>query len=458
MPNDTTRKSTKRTRRGFGPMVAASVGALLLAGCDLGVFDPGTIEGDDLFDPAAIQPLVIGAERNLGRAISGGAAPHGGVFGAQAYLTDEIVHSGQWVGMEEWSAAVVVNDDVAETVTRWSHAQNARKTAEEAADIIRVILENEGGNPGASVPIATSLAWAGFSNRLLGDSFCDAVIEGGPIEPVSAFYERAEQQFGEAITIAQAANNTQLVRAAHAGRAQVRMMLGNWSGAVSDAGQVPTDFVHDVRMSDNTTVENNGLHVAFMIENQASLWGTPFAAFGTDLSGVQDTDGDPRLEYRSRTPAGDVLIGGDGRRETWRVLKYESRNSNHPIARGAEMRLIEAEALLVGGDVNGAMGKINELRSFHGMANVSAASETEAWYVLQRERGIELYAEGRRLSDLRRWASTPGYADFDVVRVEASADQPTTADQVRNVLDNPMGELCLPISRDERNSNPNIGN
>ncbi|TVP54886.1 MAG: RagB/SusD family nutrient uptake outer membrane protein [Gemmatimonadales bacterium] len=456
MRNDTMNQSMKRIRRGLATVVAAGVTTLALAGCDLGVFDPGTIEGDDLFDPAAIQPLVIGAERNLGRAISGGNSPHGGVFGAQAYLTDEIVHSGQWVGMREWNDAVLVNDDVAETLTRWAHAQNARKTAEEAADIISVILTNEGGNPGASVPIATSLTWAGFSNRVLGDTFCDAVIEGGPIEPISAFYERAEQQFGEVITIAGAANDNHLVRAAYAGRAQARMMLGNWSGAVSDAGQVPTDFVHEVRMSDNSTTEYNGLHVAFMTENQASLWGTPFAQYGTDLSGVQSTDGDPRLEYQSRTPAGDVLIGGDGRRETWRVVKYDSRSSNHPMVRGAEMRLIEAEALLVGGDIGGAMGKINELRSHHGLDPVSADSDTEAWYLLQRERGIELYAEGRRLADLRRWSSTPGYADFDVVRIEASGDQPITADEVRNVLDNPMGELCLPISRDERNSNPNI--
>ncbi len=456
MRNDTMRTSMKRIRNGLAPMLAAGVGVLLLAGCDLGVFDPGTIEGDDLFDPAAIQPLVIGAERNLGRAVSGGNSPHGGVFGAQAYLTDEIVHSGQWVGMREWNNAVVVNDDVAETLTRWAHAQNARKTAEEAADIIRVILTNEGGNPGASVPVATSLAWAGFSNRVLGDTFCDAVIEGGPIEPISAFYERAEQQFGEVITIAGAANDNQLVTAAYAGRAQARMMLGNWSGAVSDAGQVPTDFAHEIRMSDNSTTEYNGLHVAFLTENQASLWGTPFADYGTDLSGVQTSDGDPRLEYSSRTPAGEVLIGGDGRRETWRVQKYDSRSSNHPMARGAEMRLIEAEALLVGGDIGGAMGKINELRSHHGLDGVSATSDTEAWHMLQRERGIELYAEGRRLADLRRWASTPGYADFDVVRIEASGDQPITADEVRNVLDNPMGELCLPISRDERNSNPNI--
>ena len=448
--------NSNRRRTGLASVVTASLGVLFLAGCDLGVFDPGTIEGDDLFDPAAIQPLVIGAERNLGRAISGGNSPHGGLFGAGAFLTDEVVHSGQWVGIRDWSNAVFVPDDVAETSTRWAHAQNARKTAEEAADIIGVILTNMGENPSASVPVAASLTWAGFSNRVLGDSFCTAVIDGGSEMPVSAFYERAEGQFGEVIQIAGAANDNHLVTAAYAGRAQVRMMLGNWDGAVADAARVPSDFVHEVRMSDNATVEYNGLHVAFMTENQATIWGTPFAGYGTDLSGRHDAEGDPRIQYRSLTPDGDVLIGGDGRRETWRIQKYDSRSSNHPIVKGTEMRLIEAEAALVSGNVGAAITAINGLRSHHGLDPVAADTPAEAWYLLQRERGIELYAEGRRQADLRRWAQTPGSANFQVVRIEAAGDQPITQDEVRNVLDNPMGELCLPLNRDERNSNPNL--
>lgn len=448
----------QRFKRGIAPLVVAGVGAMTLAACDLGVFDPGTIEHGDLFEPEAIQPLVIGAERNFGRAISSGTSPHGGIFGAGAYLTDEIVHSGQWIGMREWSDAIGVDNSVAETLSRWSEGQNARGTAQTAVSIIREVVSGMGDNPAASAPVATALMWEGFSTRVLSDAFCNIVLDGGPLEPVSAGYARAEQLFGEVIAIGGAAGDADLVTAGHAGRAQVRMMLGDWGGATADAAQVPTGFVQEVRMSSNSTDETNGLNVMFRGHDQASIWGTPFARYGTDLSGLVETDGDPRVSYSSRDADGNVRIGGDGRREHWIVTKYETRDTNIPAAKGTEMRLIEAEAALVGGNVAGAVAGINAVRAHHGLDPVATSDVGEAWYLLQRERGIELYAEGRRLPDLRRWASVPGFANFDVVRVEA-APQPPEQDEVRNVLNNPNmagGELCLPVSQDEINSNPNI--
>jgi starch-binding outer membrane protein, SusD/RagB family len=458
MQTETGIMHTQRFKRGLTPLVAAGVGAMALAACDLGVFDPGTIEHGDLFEPEAIQPLVIGAERNLGRAISGGNSPHGGIFGAGAYMTDEIVHSGQWIGMREWSDAIGVDNSVAETVTRWAHGQNARGTAQNAVSVIREVVSGMGGNPDASAPVAATLMWEGFSTRVLSDAFCDIVLDGGPLEPVSAGYARAEQLFGEVIAVGGAAGDADLVTAGHAGRAQARMMLGDWTGAVADAGQVPTDFVHEVRMSANSTDEYNGLSVAFQEHAQASIWGTPFAQYGTDLSGEVDTDGDPRVPFNSRNADGEVVIGGDGRRENWYPRKYPSRDTNIPMAKGTEMRLIEAEAALVGGDVAGGIAGINAVRTHRGLEPVATTDLEEAWYLLQRERGLELYAEGRRLPDLRRWASVPGFANFNVVRVEA-APQPPEQDEVRNVLNNPNmpgGELCLPVSQEEINSNPNI--
>ena len=82
--------------------------------------------------------------------------------------------------------------------------------------------------------------------------------------------------------------------------------------------------------------------------------------------------------------------------------------SGIPLAKGTEMRLIEAEARLRSGDVAGAIERINVVRAHHGLDPVNAGSTAEAWPLLMKERGLELWLEGRRLGDLRRWARRRG--------------------------------------------------
>ncbi|MBA4158397.1 MAG: RagB/SusD family nutrient uptake outer membrane protein [Gemmatimonadetes bacterium] len=460
------------------PAILAVAAVMVLGGCDLGVFDPGQIEDADLLDRRAINPMIAGVEGEFAYATTGERP--GGTFGAVAFLTDEIVHSGQFVGMRDWSNAGHIGNGVAETSSRWAFASRARWSAEEAIRRITQILENDGQAPAADLNMARVTTWAGFTNRVLGDTFCDAVIDGGPRQPTSAFYERAENHFTNAIAIGGAAGADSLVTAAYAGRAQVRMMLGNWPGAVADAARVPIGYVHETRHSENSSRENNGLHNLFMRDTQASVWGTPFAEWGTitnaaqveqhrgSLEGVPATEGDPRVRYHvSLVTTGATaryVIGGDTRRPNWEPRKYEFRESNVPVAKGTEMRLIEAEAALVGGDWGAAISKINEVRTHRGLGAVAGTSADEAWQLLMKERGIELWLEGRRAADLRRWAQTPGSVPFTVVRLENSGNPPLT-DERRNVLEFrdasnnalPLGQgLCLPISENEVNSNPNL--
>ena len=77
------------------------------------------------------------------------------------------------------------------------------------------------------------------------------------------------------------------------------------------------------------------------------------------------------------------------------------------------MRLIEAETKLIAGDVAGALTSRNVRRTALALPAVTAANVTEAWAALKKERGIELWLEGRRLGDLRRWAALtrPGALD-----------------------------------------------
>jgi hypothetical protein len=108
------------------------------------------------------------------------------------------------------------------------------------------------------------------------------------------------------------------------------------------------------------------------------------------------------------------------------------------------MRLIEAEAKLRANDLTGGLASINQVRANVSMPALTAANITEAWTLFKRERGIELWLEARRLGDLRRWkaANTPGA--LDPLESIGAASHLTKQD------------LCFPIGRSERQTNPNL--
>jgi hypothetical protein len=110
------------------------------------------------------------------------------------------------------------------------------------------------------------------------------------------------------------------------------------------------------------------------------------------------------------------------------------------------MRLLEAEKKLIDGDMAGAMTLVNGHRVALGLDPWAPADLTEAWADYKRERGIELWLEGRRLSDLNRWKDNSRPGALDAYETAGSAASYLNAGQ----------SLCYPIPKNERESNPNI--
>ncbi len=428
-------------------------GGVALAGCDLGVTNPALIEEGDLDTPNAVPAIVNGAMGSfgIGTTINGG----GGVYSVSATLAGELVHSGSWVPLREISAGTP-NNESPENQSHWGNTSQARWQAENAVTTVQGLV----ADPGSNAWVARAQLYAGFANRLMGETFCDAVIDGGARQDHTAFSSRAVSYFSDAAQTAQAGGHNDLRLAALAGEAQALLMLGEYSQAASLASSVPTSFVFAHVHSENSTSEHNGVHNwAFRGDNgfQYTVWGTEFAEYGLD-SFAPEAGGDPRVTFRSVNASGGAQVGGDNRRPVWRAEKYPARNSSIPLAKGTEMRLIEAEALLRQGNVSGAVAQINQVRSHHELEPVSASSTSEAWTLLVRERGIELWLEGRRLGDLRRWgadATTAPFAQVEVVGAVATG-QPATADPTRNVQE--ATPFCLRVSTNEIFSNPNLAN
>lgn len=429
---------------------AAGLAIVAFTACDLEVENPTMIEDADLNNPDAAPAVAAGVARDFAYAtvVPGG----GGMYVAGAMLTDELVHVGTWVGLRGLSDGESRNDWV-ESQSRWAEPSQARWVAEQAIDRISDVVED----PQSNEYVAQATHWAGHANRLMGDYFCEAVINGGNIQPYTVYYDRAEQYFTDAIAIAEAADQADYRLSAVGGRAHTRMMQGDWAGALADASEIPTDFAF-YQVHSTNAVDNN-LYWWGYLRSEGSVWGTPFEDWGVNQSNPE-AGGDPRVQYDD---SGEN--GGDGRRPFYRQRKYTSYEDDIALVSGTEMRLLEAEALLRDGSIDLAMDKINEVRQYHNDADgyslpdVSAATEEEAWEILMRERGIELWLQGKRLPDVRRWMDSPGYVPFDVVRA-AARGEPATEDPVVNVLDAPVvdnrGDMCLPVSKNEIDANPNF--
>lgn len=396
-------------------LAAVAAAALALGACDLSVENPGPIPDAELNTAGAMPALVNGMSADLSVAVDL-MARYGSV------LADELAHSGNYAAEGYFYRGVIPPENVNDV---WGDMQRARWVAEHGIDRLKEVL----GSGFESSPLAIRAnLYAGYANRLLGENVCDAVIDGGPKQPYTEHFTRAEAYFTEALRLAQAQGNTALANAALAGRAQVRADLGNWDGAAQDAALVPTSYHFDAIFSTNTERENNTLAYETQTRREYTVYNTQWA---------QNSNKDPRVPWDTvKTSAGKIQTGQDGKTPFFRQMKYKGLDAEIPLAKGTEMLLIRAEAALRKGDVPGAVELINQERTAYGLAPASAATLEEAWPLLQKERGAVTWLEARRFGDLRRWFAASGPEKNNFLQGRAT---------------------CVPISDEEMHSNPNLG-
>ena len=399
------------------------IGAALIAGlvsCDLGVSNPGPVNDEALDDAAANDAIVNGMGRSLSRAI-GYISYTGGI------IAKEIVASGSnnvaIFGVSLKQRAGLLDPGLEETNDHWRFAQQARWVSE---DGVRRIRETLGANFSKSPFAAQALVHAGFAERLLGENMCVAVIDGGPTEARSAYFTRAEAEFTEAIAVANAAGNVILERAARAGRASVRVWLNDWTGAAADARLVPTGFVYQAIYSNLEQAQYNRLYWANGNQPNRS-----HSVVGTFYESYYTTTKDSRTPW-STNPA---FPRGPANVLWYFQTKFDKTSSPMNLVSAREMKLIIAESLLRSGDWPGALAEINAIRSSVGVPAWPATNVAETWTALGRERGIELWLEGRRLGDLYRWQTG---------KVPGTFDDMTGRD------------MCFPVGVSETTTNPNL--
>lgn len=410
-------------------VLAAVVGA-----CDTSVVNPGPVTDSFLDNPEAHQALANGAMVQLAEALGAVAYTTGAV-------TREIFPAGSTsafgISANQQAGRLLFDDEH----VSWTPHQRARNIAE--TGFARFEESVGGAEVRTYGPALDAALWAGYANRLLGEVFCQAVIDSGPLQPSSVFLERAEEWFTKAIDMAAAQNRSNIGLAALAGRASARANLGKWSEAAADAAGVPDDFVFNMEYTTTERDQYNRIYFASADQpyRAHTVWNTFYEQYYKDTS-------DPRTPYLETDRDGDAALGilGGERAAWYPQQKHDREDAPIRLSSGWEMRLLEAEALLVGGDWSAALPLINKHRVELGLQPWTANSLEEAWTVYKRERGIELWLEGRRIADLRRWKENNRPGDLHPLETPGHPSSYLSADQT----------LCYPVPKAEYETNPNL--
>jgi hypothetical protein len=427
--------------------ILAVASILALGACE--VTNPGPVADDNLDQPTVHQAIVNGSGRKLSQAIS-----FIGYTGALA--AREIIAGGQ-TGNGGHDAITQAGQLLPTSVNgHWQFAHMSRWIAEDA---IRRFSQLPANSVNAAV-WAEAYVWAGLANRLLGENYCEAVFDGGAKQSNLEYFKRAEKHFSDALAKAPTTSAGATMRnAAYAGRASVRVYLKDWTGAVADANQVPLAFRFMVNA--DVAAEDTRNQIYFVSSNTPyrgySVFATWFAQYYTDT-------GDPRVPWGSDATVrfASQQLSGYGPVPWWFQLKYKGNNDDFVAASGREMVLIRAEALLNGGDRQGAMTLINGLRTSlrsdkagnAAIAPWTATDNTQAWTFLKRERGIETWLEARRLGDIRRWKenNTPGVLDWPNFEGLRKPDGTDGGSLFRTY----PPSTCFPIPQSEIDTNSNL--
>jgi hypothetical protein len=463
-------------------IVLSLAGAGLAAGCE--VTNPGPV-GDEFIDlPASQAGLVNGSWERLNRIITVGAFD-------EAMAAREVFHGGQTGSHGHDVARQAGNMGSWDSSGPYNNAQQARWIAEEA---IRRFEAR--GDVDATTMTKAAIA-AGYANRVNGDFFCWGVVDSGTLFEGSKYWERAEGHFTNAIA---KAPNSELSQQAYAGRAQARLALKNWAGAMSDARQVPSDFKFHVAVDFSQGGVSANHNYIFWAGGGGSSSFRSFTIRFTYYDEYYRQTGDPRTPWRDfPVVTNRVCVGGlqgfpGNQVPCTEQQKYKSRDDDIRLSSGAEMRLTEAEAMLRQnpGNWQAAMVLINANRTRYvsdhtqqPLAPWTANNLDDAWTFLMRERGIETWLEARRFADMRRWEryipeygtmvansvgvletlplarTTPGTLDWP--NFESRMTNPNINIFTQNARGRPAisgqsapRELCYNISNTERANNPNL--
>jgi len=365
----------------------AALASLALNGCEsiLDVDFPGRIPTEQLDNPTLAPVLVLSVIGDFECAFANYAF-------TTSIQSDEFESATSFANLALWGERSLFADD--ELYANGACIQGyglqvpmhtARYQADDVYRRLQGWTDTQVRN--RSTAMATVRAYGAYTYLFFGETYCSVAFDRGPEQAPSAALAIAEQQFTEAVTLAQQANATDILQLARTGLARVKLDLRKWAEAAAAAQQVTPGFEVLTQRGAENTRRNNQL---FRFATQPGSY--------TVAPALRNLN-DPRvLVANANRPSNLPSV------PLWITTKYPALDSPNRLASYREAQLSLAEALAQQGQVSNAMTILNTRRAQVSLAALTATTQTEAVAHVIEERRRELSFEaGHRLNDLLRY-------------------------------------------------------
>lgn len=440
----TATKATGRRRRAASWILAAAI-ASAIVGCNsfLDVDNPNNVSEDALANPAAAASIANGSGGAVTRALAAMLTPY-------STMSDELTWVGSRDAYKELDDGVPSNPSNEFTDASYAYVSEARYTADQAVTLLEG-FDQDGTIP-ARVDLARVYLYAGIIYVSIADMFDDFVISsekreaGEPVgeQNMASLYDKAIAYLDKGLVVATAVNNTALRQQITAMRARAKFSKAVWA-KVNPAGQVPAQpLVNDAGAAADAqaalTLIGSGNDFKYKLTPIAAMT-AGFPILGNDLNNrVELRAGDGPLQVRCNNATCDRFIVPNAAGKQVASVKYQDPVNNivDPVLTAAiteccikgtqngngdfvpmtivsarEMYLILAEVALAQGNTASFTTNINALRALNpGLQPYGGASPAPR-DMLIHERLVNLWVQGRRLSDMYRfgiksqeWAAT----------------------------------------------------
>ncbi len=446
----TTRPAPRGLRRWCNPGgLATTVAGLAVIGCSgvLDVENPNNLQEENLAAAASARALAAGASATVSRSI-------GAVFGPYHTVTDEVSWRGSrdaWLQLDLGNLADPANeftDDAFRWVGegRWMADEAVRRL--EGFDAANQLLDPQGRSD--RTPLARAYLFAALSYMTIADMFEDFALSDRrePAAPVGkagmvGFYDKAIGYLDKALIVANAVANTGLQNDILATRARAKYSRALWSrlhpavvqnGLVNDQGantdastvlsRVAPDYRHVVTLANDDIAYAGEASLAYNINQRGELRvATAFAAINDPITNQQD----PVVKQTT-----DALTAN---------YVYQAIT----VASAREMHLILAEAALARGDAgtptSGFETAINAVRDLNSLPRY--AGQIPALDMLKHSRKVNLFLQGRRLSDMYRFGEvSPQWGTNSTAVRSPGTFFPVTCIEIRSHPEHFQGTTC----------------